>query len=493
MRTASTVNRSLGILVGKIFRGLSGFLYALAVARAYGPEGSGLYFLSITIIHMASQVAQFGLTQGFLKFIPTLVAEGKVDLIPRFVGLALRIELAVTAAVVLLLYAAAPRVSVDIFSQPNLELILRCMLPALIGWALIRVLGAAWQARNDMGGIIIYENLYLPTLLLSGAILAGFMHRPAWEFALFTGIAYCLVGALLWHASSGRIGAISPFKSGLLTTVGSERLTTLLRYSIPLMGVGLVQQMIMWSDTLMIGYFMAAEDVGIYNVAVRVAMATTLLLYAVNTTITPLIASHCATRDWGQLREIYRKSVYYLVFLSLPLFFLIVVFRDMIIGIFGQEFDGAGLPLSILLVGQFINVATGPSGYVLLLSGKDRLEILNISATFLLNVTLNIALIPRWGLTGAAVATSTAMSVVNLLRVAQNAGYIGWPWTNRAFIEMIVLFGTSTLVALLPMMVWGMSRYLAIPAMLLFFVAILVCHRDLVLQPAKRLLLRRFM
>ncbi|OEU69195.1 MAG: hypothetical protein BA863_00145 [Desulfovibrio sp. S3730MH75] len=90
--------------------------------------------------------------------------------------------------------------------------------------------------------------------------------------------------------------------------------------------------------------------------------------------------------------------------------------------IFGKQFAAGGLVLSILAVGQFVNVITGSVGFVLMMCGYERLLRNNIALCAFINLALNYLLIPSLGAIGAAIATATTLILQNLIA----AGLVWW-------------------------------------------------------------------
>ena len=84
-------------------------------------------------------------------------------------------------------------------------------------------------------------------------------------------------------------------------------------------------------------------------------------------------------------------------------------------GIFGNSFKSGAFILVILALGQFINVITGSVGYLLMMSGNERLLRNNIIFIAVLNLTLNLLLIPKYGILGAAISTSVSLALQNII------------------------------------------------------------------------------
>ena len=102
--------------------------------------------------------------------------------------------------------------------------------------------------------------------------------------------------------------------------------------------------------------------------------------------------------------------------LTFPLFLLFIFFsKDFIFFLFGEEYVQAQYALRILCVGTFVNAFFGAVGILLQIHEKQNFIFKVHIIAAVLNVVLNLLLIPRYGIEGAAAATSTAMVFWNVL------------------------------------------------------------------------------
>ena len=93
--------------------------------------------------------------------------------------------------------------------------------------------------------------------------------------------------------------------------------------------------------------------------------------------------------------------------------------------LFGKEFTQGQYALTILCVGRLIHAAAGSVGLLLNMTGNERFTFISNVAGTGLNVVLNALLIPRWGVEGAALATTSTtilMNIMNTLWVRQKLG-----------------------------------------------------------------------
>jgi O-antigen/teichoic acid export membrane protein len=86
---------------------------------------------------------------------------------------------------------------------------------------------------------------------------------------------------------------------------------------------------------------------------------------------------------------------------------------------FGPEYAGGALSLTILAVGFFAHAIAGPSGNALAAIGKTRSMMYDNATVLAINLGLNVVLVPRWGIVGAAVATTVGYGVLNGLYLGQ--------------------------------------------------------------------------
>ena len=172
-----------------------------------------------------------------------------------------------------------------------------------------------------------------------------------------------------------------------------------------------------WTDTLMIGYYLDAHDVGIYRIAFKIAALITFAQFAINSIAAPMFSSFKAKKDMQGLRKMVRNIGYLNLLISGPAFLFIILFPNFLLELFGSEFSEGVLPLIILAIGTVINALCGPVMYLLNMTGKERSARNIIIIASLINIALNYYLIPQYGLMGAAYATSISTVIWNALAV----------------------------------------------------------------------------
>jgi O-antigen/teichoic acid export membrane protein len=172
-----------------------------------------------------------------------------------------------------------------------------------------------------------------------------------------------------------------------------------------------------WAPLFLLGIWANSAEVGVFGAATRVALLISFLLVTLNTIVAPKFAEFHATGDMDAMGKMARRSAALLTVLVSPLFLFMFVFSDWVMRLFGAEFSAGGNILSILMVGQLVNVVCGSVGYLLMMSGNEKTYRNITISSALLQLLLVLILAPLMGGIGAAIAASTAMIAMNLASV----------------------------------------------------------------------------
>lgn len=177
--------------------------------------------------------------------------------------------------------------------------------------------------------------------------------------------------------------------------------------------------LLQWSDQLLVGLFMSANDVGVYAAAIRIAALTAVPLLAVNSILGPTVAALHGGDNHEGLRTTYSRMTWATGAAGLLIGLAVLVFGNLLLGFFGPEFPPGFPALAIMTVGHIVNSATGSAGLVLGMTGHVRWRLFNAALTAVVSVILNVLLIPPLGIVGSALATASALIVINLLQICE--------------------------------------------------------------------------
>jgi O-antigen/teichoic acid export membrane protein len=196
-------------------------------------------------------------------------------------------------------------------------------------------------------------------------MLAGwqFSQTPGMSVAAYSGSWALAAGAayLAWSRESRGWGKDAMVPGDL---------PRLLRYAGPRAPAALFGQLLFWTDLFVVTRYVVEADVGIYSAALRAGHVVVLLLTSVNLMFSPYVADLYNRGEMARLDRLFKTLTRWIVAATLPALLLLAVAPEAALRVFGAEFAGGSTALLILLAGQFVNIATGSAGFVLIMAGR---------------------------------------------------------------------------------------------------------------------------
>ena len=403
--------RSGTVLVVRVAGAGLGFGFNVALARVLGADGLGIYHLSLTFALIASTVGRMGMDAAMLKFGAPGHASADGRRLAALHRMGIGTALLCCGIVAAATFVAADWLALVVYAEPAIAQPLRLMSLALVPFSLLNLYGELLKAGQHQALSSFVQGAALPMIsLLLLFIFATSIKDAAAAAALYLAatLLVCLTSYLLWRTT------VPPVSS---PTTQAIRYRSLLGTALPMYGAAIADVVMTFSDVLILGMFASAADVGIYTAAARTALLTRFLLLANSAVAAPRFAALHAARDEEGVARLAVRSTLLTTFSSVPLLLLFIIFPAQILSLFGPQFEAGAQVLIVLTLGQFVNAMTGPVGYLLNMSGFHRIEGRIAVVGALLTVGLCFALIPFWGLLGAAAANAIATATCNLLRV----------------------------------------------------------------------------
>jgi O-antigen/teichoic acid export membrane protein len=158
----------------------------------------------------------------------------------------------------------------------------------------------------------------------------------------------------------------------------------------------------------------SSADAGVYAVVTRAARSAELVQQASRLAVGPMISAALARGRQAEVKRLHRDVALGTALLSWPFFVIAAYFAPVVLSLFGPDFTAGATALRILCLGLALSYAAGGVQSILLMGGRSTAQLGNKVACLVLNVGLNLALVPRLGIVGAA----TAWAVVLVLDAA---------------------------------------------------------------------------
>jgi O-antigen/teichoic acid export membrane protein len=150
-------------------------------------------------------------------------------------------------------------------------------------------------------------------------------------------------------------------------------------------------------------------------------IAGVLLATALRQTVQPMLRREIIYGDRAAVKNLYGVSTTWLVVATWPVYLAMMTHAPVVMSVFGPEYDSGSTALVLLCAAMLVATACGLVDVVLLMLGRSWLSTFNVVIALALNVVLNFALAPTYGMTGSAIAWVVAILATNLLPLSQTA------------------------------------------------------------------------
>ncbi len=409
-------------LLGSVVQGLSGFAVVVLVARGWGAGGVGAFLLAVALFNIAQTLARLGADVGLVRFISAALAVGRGGDVGPTLRLALvPVALAGVAAGALLFAAAGPLAALlaEGAQQGELRTHLRVLGSCVPVAAVHMTLIVGTRGFRTMTPAVVVEKIARPLAQTAGVAAATWLDaEPAWISLAWGGsFVLALVPAAVWSrrlvAGQGPPSRPAAGQAAALRSFWS--------FSAPRGLAGVFQIGLLWFDTLLLGALGTTQDAGIYAAASRYLLVGQFVQLALVDVVQPAIGAALATGDTGTARRMYQTGTAWQMALAWPVYITLGMFAPLFLSVFGPGFTAGAPALTILCLAMLVATGAGPVDAVLLMGGRSSTSLANSAGAFGLNVALNLLLIPRFGVIGAALAWFAALAFRNLVPLLQVA------------------------------------------------------------------------
>ena len=403
------INGAAVALVLKIVGTCLTFLFNLVLARTLGAEGAGLYFLALTVTTIATVFGRMGLDNTLLRFTAANVAVDDWSAVKGVYEKGMKLALIASLSSTAVLFFITPTLTDKVFQKPELVVPIRWMSLAVVPMTMLILHAEMLKGMKRIRDSLLVCSIGVPAISLIILLLIGCNYDiDGAVLAYASGATFTsLFGVILWNIATPQLRNVSGvFLKG-----------DLLKSSMPLFWVASLNMLINWTSTFALGIWGTEESVGVFSIASRTAMLTSLVLISVNSIAGPKFAALYRKKEIKALGATAKNITKVMTILALPFLILSLIAPEWIMAFFGDDFERGGILLSILAIGQFVNVSTGSVAKLLMMSGNERLMRNNAIIIAILSIILNVLLVPWMGAVGAAIATAICLSIMNLISV----------------------------------------------------------------------------
>lgn len=403
-----------------------GYCAMLFVTNVYGAGQWGLYTLCITVLSIAVLLPKFGFDNSLVRIITELNLYDNKKEMRSVLYKSITISILLALLVIAIMNLFSDYIVFKLLKKPELQPHLSILSFAIIPITLIAILSAYFQALKKTVLFILFQTAFVNIVFL---VFLLFNHFFKIEFSVIqvyiAAVILTLIVAVFFYT------LINKERPDVFVSDKKEfkySYNTIINISTPMLLSSSFALFMGWSDIIMLSIYKSTTDIGIYDSALRLATISGITLLAINAVVTPKFVEFYSKNDLNGLKNIVEKSTRLIFFTATPILLILVVFAKDILSLFGDEFTMGYLALIYLCISRFINAISGSVGYIMQMTDNQRTYQFVILIAFIINVILNLILIPKYSFTGAALASSIAMIFWNLTLVLIIKRRLGF-WT----------------------------------------------------------------
>jgi O-antigen/teichoic acid export membrane protein len=456
-RVRPLVSGTALLAAGFLAASVMNLAFQVLVARHLPVADVGRYFESVAVVGILLAVAVGGLRSCLVRYVAVLDDRESAALGRRLVAADVLVAVAIGA----LVWLGAGSLSRWLFHDLRLAGVLRVMVVAL-PFAVVGALCSAFaRGKGAFLAHFVVDQVSMPAVRLLALLVALGLGVTVGAVAAGYAAGFA-ASAVLGLVAARRLGLIGGRERGVVarSTLGEAARFAGFRWT-----VDVLQVLLLWADTLILGVFYPSAVPGVYSVSTRVVLFASIGLSALNLVVAPFAARALRSGDRGELSAAYAMAARWSGILVLVPLGLVLAVREDVLRVFGPAFVQGATPLAVLAIGFGVNAACGPAGVLLTMSSLNRVVLADNLVAVGLNVGLNLALVPTWGMTGAAVAWTSSLVVVNVLMLAQLRSRLGLDVLRRPLVRTGAMLGAlSIAVALVGGVspVWGLATALVV-------------------------------
>jgi len=394
-------------LAARLLGPASSFLLALLLARSLGAEGTGVFYAALTAMTALATLAKFGLETALQRIVGA--ANERQD---NATVLGIYQQALWISGLLSILAGTSISLLADSLSQLLLQTsqhasVVRVLGLAIIPFSLLGVHAAMLKAlgRPVWGGFFEAAAWPLFTLAL---VVSAWVSTPLTPVGIGYGhLAGMMIALFVSHAVLRR----QLPSSAHITPLPHRHL---LSSCVPLTIVELTNFALLWTPFLLIPALADASEAGLYNISHRLSAQLGLLILVFASIAAPRFAAYHQADDRDALSSLAGASTRNMLMFGMPVALVLLIWPEWLLNLFGTEFTAAADALRILVAAQAFNLATGPVGYLLAMTGMENVLRNIVLATLALTLPLSLWLIPAHGAIGAALAVALPMVFLNL-------------------------------------------------------------------------------
>ena len=396
-----TFNSAMYVSIFGVLSIVLAYVFRIILARSLTLEEYGLFYAVFSFVSFFLFFRGFGTQTALVKFISQYRIKKEYNKVKTAIFSVFTIQMISSLVMGVILFLLAPFLAENYFRNESAILIMRLFVVYIFLSVIFKIL------RNIFSGFQKFKlfSLMEPIRMLTTIIfLIIFL---IYGKGVFSPILSLIIGwsfvILLFLPFLTKMFDFSKYKISKVKIMTGK----ILWFGLPLMFVGVSSKVISNIDTLILTYFSTLEQVGIYNVILPSSLIFLFIGNSLSTIFLPLSSSLWTKGMKEKLAYNLAKSYKYTLLFTVPIILATLIYANLFLDLFfGEAFVEGTAAFRVLLVGVLFYTLAVINNSVLSGIGKPRLVMKILLSASLINLVLNMILIPLFGIMGAAFSTS---------------------------------------------------------------------------------------
>ena len=416
--TRRQIRGSSLLLVGQLLAKGVNFGVQVMIVRYLSQSDYGAFAYGLSIVALGQSIATFGLDRAITRYV-TIYHEQR-DYNKLFGTLLMVVTLIASLGLTMaLLLQGAPGLAARVLgSEPqafSLLLILIFLSPVQ---ALDSVLVGMFAVFASSRSIFFRKYVLGPSLKLSVVLLLILLRSDVYFLAggyLAASILGVAIYTIVLIGVMRAQGVFDHFNRKAIEIPWRE----ILSFTIPLLTSDVLYAVMNTMDVIVLERSRGSVDVAALRAVHSTAVLNSLVMTSFALLFTPFAARLFARNDREGINNLYWQTAIWIAVISFPIFALTFsVAQPITLLLYGQRYAQSGIILALLSLGYYFNAALGFNGLTLKVYGRVRYSVVINVLAGVFNLGAVLLLIPRYGALGAAIGTTSALIVHNILKQA---------------------------------------------------------------------------
>jgi O-antigen/teichoic acid export membrane protein len=404
----------------RVFSAALAYLTQIVLARWMGSHEFGIYVYVWTWVMMLGGAVDLGLASSAQRFIPIYTEAQASGHLRGFLSgsrwLAFVIATALSLAGLAIVRLLAPWLD----QVTIIPLYVACLILPMYG--LLHVQDGIARSYNWINLALVPPFIFRPLLLLA---LLGGAYALGYQTDATTGIAAAAVS--IWVTALGQMLLLN---RKLDAAIGKGAKTYDIGHwvaiSLPMFMVDGLYLLLMYVDVLMLKQFRTPDEIAIYYAGAKTLALVAFVYFAVSAASSHKFAEYFAAGDRQKLSAFLADSIRWTFWPSLAATLLLLACGWPMLRLFGEQYVQAYGLMFVLAIGFMARAAIGPGERFLNMLGEQKICAVIVAIVFGINLAVGLALIPHYGMMGAAISTTAAFIVESVLIFAAAKKRLGY-------------------------------------------------------------------